>query len=954
MSAPQLVLDLVAKFAEQREHYLSPGYNEAQLRQEFLDPLFAVLGWDMENRQGYADAYKEVIHEDAIKVGGLTKAPDYSFRVGGARKFFVEAKKPSVNLKDTPEPAYQLRRYAWSAKLPLSVLCDFEEFAVYDCRIRPVAGDRASAGRTLYLKYTEYGSRWDEIAGVFSRDAVLKGSFDKYAETGKRKRGTAEVDAAFLEEIEQWRALLAKNFAAKNKKLDQGQLNFAVQRTIDRIIFLRICEDRGIEPYGQLQALQNGTRVYARLLQVFLQADARYNSGLFHFRAERQRTETPDEITPGLSLDDKPLKEVLKSLYYPESPYEFSVLPADILGQVYEQFLGKVIRLTAGHHAKVEEKPEVKKAGGVYYTPTYVVDFIVENTVGKLLEGKTPREADRLRVLDPACGSGSFLIGSYQYLLDWYVREYSHDVPKYRKQLFEGPGGAWRLTSQERRRILLNSMFGVDIDPQAVEVTKLSLLLKVLEGASAETVQQELAISRHKALPDLGGNIKCGNSLIASDVIRQGDLGAALGLGATGSNPFDWGREFAAIIGEGRGFSAIVGNPPYGADFTQEEKEYFKAHYTYEKGKPETYIFFVEMALRLLSPGGMLGMITPNAYLTNYYGEQIRRWLLTHSRVVGIADLEKLRVFKAATVDTAILLLAAEPYTGAAPPATIWRPNAGGGFAVSHHARQSRWLAEPSALIDVQSSEEEGTLIAKLERAGRRFDALAEFSQGVIPYLTKADAAANPYIRHTRLGGGWRPLLESAAQVGRYRLGEPEAFIKYGRWLNRAREPRFFDQPKILFHRLRKKLSRQLVGAIDESGCVNRHSLSNLILRPGYPPDFLWALLALFNSELVNWWFVRKYGLLMEVGGFKVTGIPLPEKFEQKAGELAKMAKALTAKQGELLLAPSTHARVTAERALSTLDSATDRFVASCYDVSDEEYQFVRAALVLTPNGHGD
>ena len=192
-----------------------------------------------------------------------------------------------------------------------------------------------------------------------------------------------------------WRNELARNIALRNPKLTQRELNFAVQRIIDRIIFLRICEDRGIEDYGRLRALVNGDRIYPRLGQLFEAADARYNSGLFHFKSEPGRHEDPDELTLALDLDDKPLRDILRNLYFPDSPYQFSVIPADILGHVYEQFLGKVIRLTEGHRAVVDDKPEVKKAGGVYYTPTYIVDYIVRQTVGKLVEDKTPKQAAR-------------------------------------------------------------------------------------------------------------------------------------------------------------------------------------------------------------------------------------------------------------------------------------------------------------------------------------------------------------------------------------------------------------------------------------------------------------------------------------------------------------------------------------------------------------------------------
>jgi predicted type IV restriction endonuclease len=341
ITSPDEIRHLVERFTLNLEAYRSGQYNETQLRREFLDPFFSALGWDVENKQGYAEAYKDVIHEDAIKVGGATKAPDYCFRIGGTRKFFVEAKKPSVNLRDEISPAYQLRRYAWSAKLPLSILTDFDEFAVYDCRAKPGRADTAATARTLYVEFKEYPERWEEIASIFSREEVLKGSFDRYAESTKAKKGTAEVDDAFLKEIEAWRGTLARTIALRNAELTQRQLNFAVQRTIDRMIFLRICEDRGIETYGALMALMNGEHVYKRLCELFHRADEKYNSGLFHFRKEKDRLEEPDELTLGLSIDDKPLKEIIRNLYYPDSPYEFSVLPADILGRCTSNFLAK-------------------------------------------------------------------------------------------------------------------------------------------------------------------------------------------------------------------------------------------------------------------------------------------------------------------------------------------------------------------------------------------------------------------------------------------------------------------------------------------------------------------------------------------------------------------------------------------------------------------------------------
>ena len=664
MTVPAKILELVERFDRNLDAYKQGKYNETQIRREFIDPFFEELGWDIANKQGYAEAYKDVVHEETIKVGQATKAPDYGFRIGGVRKFFLEAKKPSVNIKEDTHPAYQLRRYAWSAKLPLSILTDFEELAVYDCRTKPVKTDKPSHSRILYITYTEYAERWDEITNIFSREAILKGSFDKYVESKKVKRGTAEVDSAFLQEIERWRDLLARNIALRNPDLSQRELNFSVQRTIDRIIFLRICEDRGIEPYGRLMELKNGNDVYKQLFQLFHKADDKYNSGLFHFKEEKGRKDTHDSLTPDLAIDDKIVKDIINNLYYPDSPYEFSVLPADILGQVYEQFLGKVIRLTSAHRAIVEDKPEVKKAGGIYYTPTYIVDYIVKQTVGKLVDGKKPGPqggVSKLRILDPACGSGSFLLGTYQFLLDWYLDQYTNDDPnKWARgrtpRLYQVTDGEWRLTTDERKRILLNNIYGVDIDHQAVEVTKLSLLLKVLEGENEQTLNRQLMLFQERVLPDLHNNIKCGNSLIGPDFYHGQQMTLLNEDEIFRINVFDWKTEFPEIM-KNEGFDAVIGNPPYvRQESIGDFKNYFQRNYKVYHGSADLYAYFIERGISLLKKKGLFSYIVANKWMRANYGEPLRCWL-KQQHVMEITDFGDLPVFQKATTYPCIVVI---------------------------------------------------------------------------------------------------------------------------------------------------------------------------------------------------------------------------------------------------------------------------------------------------------
>jgi len=833
---------LVQRFARNLDVYTRPDYKETQVRVEFIDPFFEALGWDVRNVQGYAELYKDVVHEDAIKVSGATKAPDYCFRVGGVRKFFLEAKKPSVPVKGELGPAYQLRRYAWSAKLPLSILTDFQEFAVYDCRQRPKPTDKAGVGRVLYYTFDQYLDRLGEIYSIFARESVLKGSFDRYVLDTRGKRGTGEVDVEFLKEIEGWRDELARNIALRNPALSVHELNFAVQRTIDRVIFLRMCEDRGIEGYGRLLGLTAGPHIYARMGELYREADEKYNSDLFDFRA--------DTLTKSLAMDDKTLKPILSGLYYPDSPYEFSVLPTEILGQVYEQFLGKVIRLTTGHRAKVEEKPEVKKAGGVYYTPSYIVEYIVQQTVGRLIEGKTPQQISKLRILDPACGSGSFLLGAYQRLLDYHRQWYEEHEPQKlaagkRPPIYQGRGGEWRLTTGERKRILLNNIYGVDIDRQAVEVTKLSLLLKVLEGENQETLGQQLKLWRERALPDLGENIKCGNSLIGPDYFAGQLLPDEEEMRRV--NPFDWEKEFSEIMRAG-GFDAVIGNPPYGIPFGREEMDYLQREFWQARESPDSYCLFMIKGIGLLQHSGLLSFIVPNTFCDLENCDEFREWLLAAHSLQSI--WQSGWAFASAVVDTVVFVVLRE------------RPGEDASALVTIDDRTyvrsvAGFLANGLHKIDYRSSREERTVARRVyeDETVVPLRTLAGVRAGVKMYekgkgdppQTAETLRTRPYSRKGQRPRGWKPLYRGE-HVNRYYLKPTAESVYYGPWLAAPRSPDLFHSPKILMRRT----DDRLLCAVEEESAICVNSCHVIRITESFPDISYLYLLGLLNSRLLQ------------------------------------------------------------------------------------------------------
>ncbi|MGO8731482.1 MAG: Eco57I restriction-modification methylase domain-containing protein [Terriglobia bacterium] len=697
------VAKLCQHFSTNRQAFLAPGVKEADIRQLLIDPLFEALGWDVSNKAMKAPQYREVILEDSLDVEGHQKVPDYTFRVGTLRKFYAEAKKCTVNIGADSGPAFQLRRYGFSGNLALSILTNFEELGVYDCSMRPFPSDKASHARIQHLHFDEYGDRWRELWDVFSCEAVWSGCFDQYA-ASKRKRGTSEVDVEFLKEMEGWRLALAGNIALRNKELSLDDLNEAVQLAIDRMVFLRMAEDRLLEPYEQLLKLCERPDIYARFMHdLCRRADQKYNSGLFHFQKESGVSEDPDRITPKLALDDRVFKPILQSLYFEHgSPYHFGVLPVEILGTVYERFLGNVIRLTAGHQAKVEEKPEVRKAGGVYYTPAYIVDYIVKHTVARQIEGRSPgqltddKNKPTFRVLDMACGSGSFLLGAYRCLLDyclgWYVE---HKPENFKKAVYrDSRNGHWRLMVEEKKRILTTHIFGVDVDLQAVEVTKLSLLLKVLEGETDQSLSLSQLAFGDRALPNLADNIRWGNSLIGPDYFT-GKL-TAEPEEMKDINPFDWKQGFPAAMKAG-GFDCVIGNPPYirMETFTG-IKQYLRQHYTAHEERADFYTYFIEKGVRLLSKSGLVGMIVSNKFSVAKYGKPLRETIQANADVVQILDLAGVRVFRGATVRTMILILSfrGSRSTGNAsyvpvPPLTEFQKIEAGVLPLSNYAQKA-------------------------------------------------------------------------------------------------------------------------------------------------------------------------------------------------------------------------------------------------------------------------
>ena len=656
------VQTLVQKFDRDIKHYMSAGYSEAESRQDFIDNFFIALGWDV-NHQTQTNPYEQEVKIERSQKQqneSARKRADYAFYFAPNFKdevFFVEAKKPSVLITRNEQHYFQTIRYGWNAGCPISVLTDFEEFIIVDCRAKPNI-KYALNGQHKTYKYTDYSNKekFAEIYWLFSREAVANKSIEKYAATlGKAKGrvtqkalfkgGYQTIDDSFLEYIDAIRLNLAQAFKKNDDSLEGEQLTEAVQRTVDRLVFIRFLEDKFIEAESHVNEWNGWKDFIADCRKL----DAKYNGIVFkkHFIDEQDFVVAEEDL----------FKEICQDISSLNSPYDFNYIPIHILGSIYERFLGKVIRTTA-KRVYVEEKPEVRKAGGVYYTPKYIVDYIVQNTVGKIIQGKTPKQISELHFADIACGSGSFLIGVYDCLLD-YHRKYYLDKLQGKTEIdkrsedfgnVEYINNQWTLTLKLKQDILLNNIYGVDIDYQAVEVTQLSLFLKMLEDESLSSIGTRQGRMFAKVLPDLTKNIVCGNSLIGYDIMSMnGGLFEDVELKKL--NPMDYTAAFPKIMRSG-GFDAIVGNPPYVniENLDENTKSYFFQHYKTCKGRTDIYIPFIEKDLQLLKEDGLISYIIPYAFTNQNYGAPLRKLLAEQHSIKELLDTSNYYVFKQAVV----------------------------------------------------------------------------------------------------------------------------------------------------------------------------------------------------------------------------------------------------------------------------------------------------------------
>ena len=760
---------LVLKYTQDRSSYEAAGYPEAQARTDFLNPLFTALGWDIENRKLLKPHLREVVVEKVTAEG----RPDYSFRLDGHPKFIVEAKAPSESL-DNVAHIMQVKSYAYSSEnVTVAVLTNFARIKVYDASQRPDER-HPELGLIFDVGFEAYGGELDRLWSL-SKSAVERGSLLTLLPTdpGSKQR-RIPVDRAFLEDMIEWRTELAKDLYKRNHEISSRRLADVVQRILDRIVFIRMAEDRqillqrGLFEIVQDWRARGGRRPIQPLLnELFRRINDDLNGEVFKpHECEQEDYWFSPEILAG----------IIEGLYVPRSPYRFDAIGVEVLGRMYQRYLGTTMRLTE-RRVKIEEKHAALKTHGVYYTPPYVVKYIVKQTVGKTVEGKSPSDIDGFAFLDPACGSGSFLTAAFQELVDYHVKWYENH-PEDAKQgtLFPNlvrDGDLTRVSIERKSEILRNCIFGVDVDPQAVEITMMSLYIGVLEG--------ERALPAHKSLlPRLKDNIRVGDSLSPPEGggVRQ----RTLDTDEPEPSPYvDWPRYFPDIFsGDRPGFDVVLGNPPYVSfglgrvdKLSEEQKSYYRKTFPGSaQFKISIYALFIELAFRLLRKHGRMGFIVPDSFLTGLYFSSLRGFLLGN-RIDEILLFDE-DFWTAGSVGLPVILIGSRD--GSKSPVRIARVQAPE-LKVLQEAKISPadWARNPAQRFRLLWSTEDTALCAALESFGETASSVLDVHQG----LNRTHRASE--LSNQARGKTWRKCLADADCVrpfsiafhGQYVNGDP-------------------------------------------------------------------------------------------------------------------------------------------------------------------------------------
>lgn len=893
-AARQKITELVAKYESLNPSEIK-GFHEAKTKQGFIEPLFRALGWDF-------DDTNEVAPEEKASSGRV----DYAFKLQGVSQFYLEAKPLKADLTNL-EYIKQAVTYAYNKGVTWAVLTDFEELRLFN----------AQANKPfLTLNCKDYTTSFDRL-WLLSRESLEKGLLNKEAAQVGALPPSLSVEIRLYKQLQQWREELYNQLHLYNENLSFSQIDEVIQRLFNRLIFIRTCEDRSIEDKRLLSAVNQwksgghkGELVEA-IRQIFHDFDGYYDSDLFAHHI----TDTKEVF-----IESTTIERIVNGLY--EVPggmasYDFSIIDADVLGAVYEQYLGHVAAIVKQRareaQAKMDlglatdtfsltEKKERRKEHGIYYTPKFVTDYIVRETVGRLLKERSYNEIRNIKILDPACGSGSFLIRAYDELLNYHAYQRSKHTTE--------------LDQWERLPILTSNVFGVDLDMQAVEIARLNLLLR--------------SLAKRDLLPSLADNIRQGNSLISG---TEEELKKYFGDSWRDKKPFNWEQEFKDIMSQG-GFDVVIGNPPYGAEFDENDRTYIGKHYPYSKENKNSAMVFIEKGLSLTREGGLFSFIIPKSLAYSQKWASGRKLIL--DRLGSVCDASK--AFKEVLLEQMVIVVS-QKFTHKPLYETFLLDEHGGKEQVSISKETS--ASTDTILLGVTKVELD--IFHKLISSKLFMKDISKTARGL------------PFQRHVIKDRDGIPIYRGD-HISRYTLFETKETLPETALARAGKKIAFLSQSKIISQRIVAHVLNPfdhiiLMSTLDKEGILTLDTVENTIRTDNkFEYGFIIALL---NSKLLSWYaykFIFSNAIrTMDFDDYYLGKLPLPsvnfnnptdKKLHDDLVALVERMLELNKKLAPIRDVPFSE-RDELKREIEKTDREIDNLVYDLYRLTEEERKII-------------
>lgn len=857
----------------------------------FIRDLFEILGWGFKSG--------EVSQEEQIS----KKFVDYGFRLNGIPVMFIEAKRTSADLQEE-KFVQQATDYAWHKATTYAILTNFKRIRLFNAYIK----ESIRASQIFDLELNQYLTDFDKL-WLLSKESFETKELDKEAEKLGKKAKEKPVIKQLFEDLNKWRELLAKEIKKEyEKKYPTEEIDEIIQLLLDRLILIRKIEDEGIES-KKLEEIfhiwlsQDKKTLWMYLRELFFEFDELYNSKIFSHQE-----------LDNIEIKDWVLKQILPQLYESNDKtirYNFAFIDADILGNIYEQYLGYLLKTTS-KRIKGQESKAKRKEQGIYYTPKYVVDYIVKSTLGeKLKECKNFDEIEKIKVVDLACGSGSFLIRSFDEIYNRYqeiAKEKNVNLEKETNILDEK--GNIRTVKD---RITLNNTIGVDLDQKAVEITQLNLLLKTAD-------------KKHK-LPQLQENIKVGNSLIDDPKVTK--------------HPFSWGIEFEEIMKNG--FDVVIGNPPYVmvTELNKNDKRFFLKYKTSFE-QYNIYYLFIEKAIQIIKNKGFIGFIVPIGFLNNHSGINLRKLILDNCKIISIVDVSNLRVFKDASTYPIIILMQKEDDIKSRNKNTIKIYDSFERNTKIINVSQNEILESKELVISLKTDSDINKILLKIESVSKPLSQVSFNYRGMQINkikLSKSKVAVpkEEYIFpaiHLKDVKGWLP-------------SNPKRFAIHNDKKAGKKKRELFKNEKILIPRFVLKFQATYSGN-------EEYILDNIYVIQITSKDVLTKyVLGLLNSKLIDFYYRHRFsqthisGGYFAVNGKQIDNLPIkqiPNSQQQPFIKLVDKMLLLNKRLNELG-DKQTNERQRIEEEIKRTDKEIGESVYEIYGITEEEKKIIEDSL---------